>query len=114
MTEDYDVDATMRLMRKEIEMLKKQIEISAMPMSVESDASNLEELTDDEVIRRVQLHIEKHKHRSLAPFSIAGMSRLVRLAEVGLRTIQTDITKQSKTNCTGCCYTNGYCNCKGD
>lgn len=85
-----------------------------MPEHHEGDASNLEELSDAEIIQRVNAHIEKHKHRSLAPFSIAGMSRLVRLAEVGLRNIQQDITKQSKTNCTGCCYTNGYCNCKGD
>lgn len=95
---------------------------------IEEKTAITEDLTDEQIMHRIQVHIEKHKHQLLAPFSIIGVKRLLALAKEGsyvlnnrkelLEKLDTtalkDITKANPTNCTGCCYTNGYCNCKGD
>lgn len=45
-------------------------------------------LTDIEIIRRVKAHIEQHKNKTSAPFSINGMARLLVLAEIGIAEIE--------------------------
>lgn len=87
---------------------------------IEEKTAITEDLTDEQILHRMQVHVEKHKHQLLAPFSIIGVKRLLELAKKGLETKTKDIdiykeqAERRITNCTGCCYTNGYCNCKGD
>lgn len=73
----------------------------------------MEKLSNEEIIMRVYSHIEKHKNKTQAPFSISGMARLLVLAEIGLTTIRQRASTIN-TKCTGNCFTNNYCNCEGD